>query len=147
MEHRYPSYKANPQEGGRSTKRQSQGYPYLVPLKNTITMWEQLQFFLFKWKPFPTIKLGKIYFRSVHVCNSRGKFEIISGLKQVKAKYKYIITLNRYDNFEPLLTTVPIPTWGYLVSMYFMVYLDRFYISGIGGCLALKLLETYIEFR
>ena len=39
-------------------------------------------------------------------------------------RYKYIITLNRYVYFEPLSTTVPIPTWGYLVSTYFMVDRD-----------------------
>ena len=62
-------------------------------------------------------------------------------------RYKYIITLNRYDYFEPLSTTVPIPTWGYLVSTYFMVDRDRFKMSGIGGFLALKSTETYIKFN
>ena len=45
-----------------------------------------------------------------------------------------IITLNRYDYFEPLSTTVPIPTWGYIVSTYFMVDRDRLSARQKCGC-------------
>ena len=37
---------------------------------------------------FLLTKSRKIDFRSVQTCNRRGKYEIISGLKQVKAKYQ-----------------------------------------------------------
>ena len=40
--------------------------------------------------PFIHTKSRNIYFRSVQTCSSRGKYEIISRLKQVKKNYKYI---------------------------------------------------------
>ena len=44
-------------------------------------------FFFVNGSTFLHTKSRKIYFRSVQVCNNKGKFEIISGLKQVKTKY------------------------------------------------------------
>ena len=63
-------------------------------------------FFLCKWKPFPTQKSMKIDFRSFQACNNRWKSETLSELTQVKTKYKYsifTITDNHGDNeFEHL---------------------------------------------
>ena len=62
-------------------------------------------------------------------------------------RYTYTTTLKCYDYFEPLSTTVPIPTWGSLVSTYFIADRDRFKISGIRGCMALKSAKIYMKFR
>ena len=48
-----------------------------------------MDFFFVNGAPFLHKKTRKIDFRSFQACNSRGKFETMSGLNQVKTKYKY----------------------------------------------------------
>ena len=43
-----------------------------------------LDFFFVNGRSFLHTKSGKTDFRSVQACNSRGNYEIISGLKEVK---------------------------------------------------------------
>ena len=65
-----------------------------------------MDLFFVNGSTFLHTKLRKIDFRSFQACNNRGKSETISGLKQVKTKYKYIcftITDYHVDNeFEHL---------------------------------------------
>ena len=63
--------------------------------------------FFVNWSTFLHTKSRKIYFRSFQAYNNRGKSKTISGLKQVKTKYKdrgFTITYYNGDNeFDHLL--------------------------------------------
>ena len=65
-----------------------------------------VDFFFVNGRSFLDTKSRKIYFRSVQASSSRGKYRTISGLKQVKIKYKdrdFTITNFHGDNeFEHL---------------------------------------------
>ena len=77
-----------------------------TPLTTTISKHHHnveisLDLFFVNGSPFLHTIPGKIYFRSIQECNSRGKSEMISGLNKVKTKYQYrgsIITDYHGDN-------------------------------------------------
>ena len=87
MDHRYPLYKSNPSEGAHRNKQQILRIPLPPPIaKHHHNVEIAMDFFFSNGTSFLNKKIRKIYFRSVLACNSGGKSEIKSGLKQVKAK-------------------------------------------------------------